>query len=325
MASYAFDRATALVPVSKGRFSLRLSPGWGGPAVAPFGGFTAAIALKAIATVLGESHPDVFSAGTEFFGAPPADSTVEAEVRVLKTGKSFATAICILSQVDPKSGSSAPFASTQATFGRLPYAGPSEALPYYSRLPSVPPPGQDACDARELFNLAGWSKPSPPFADNYELVISHADLDRLGAAVVAARSLPSGDPRRLSLGEDGEVWIRTRDGRPWDCAGVAAVTDFLGSLNYGIRFMVGGSDVPAGHAAPHSTISFSVHFFAPPRGEWLRIRQHMTLRRGTTTEYEVAAWGENGEVVAVGRQVALARPIPMGAMKRGKGAEKAKI
>lgn len=87
--------------------------------------------------------------------------------------------------------------------------------------------------------------------------------------------------------------------------------------NHGIRFMNSGSESPENSAAPHSTLSLTIHFLAPPspNTKFVRVRPHLLLRRGTLVEYEVGIWDEKGVLLCVGRQAALVRPIKVEALQ----------
>ena len=76
-----------------------------------------------------------------------------------------------------------------------------------------------------------------------------------------------------------------------------------------MRFLRDGTEVPTGSVGPHTTLSLTVHFMNPPlpHSPAVRIRPHLLLRKGNQVEYEVAIWREDGEILGVGRQVALVR------------------
>lgn len=89
--------------------------------------------------------------------------------------------------------------------------------------------------------------------------------------------------------------------------------------NHGLRFMRNGSESPPGTVSPHSTLSHSLHFLSSPlpNSRWCRIRPTILLRKGTMVEYEVTIWREDGEVLAVGRQMALVRAMQMDKIEPG--------
>ncbi|KAI9032973.1 thioesterase-like superfamily-domain-containing protein [Hyaloraphidium curvatum] len=309
--SHAFDASIALRSPRPDLYTLRLDPSWSGGGGVPFGGYSAALAAKAMQLSL-ESYPHAVSVTVELFGAPKADAEVEIEVRAHRRGKSFGTASCVLREAGGDE-----FGACLGTFGTLAAAGEAETLPHYARGAARPPEPGDAVDAWALSGAAGWFVPPPPFINQMKLRTSRADFEATKSKISEARASPVGSRERLLLGEDADTWISMADDRPLDVPSVVCFADLIGALNYGIRFMPGGSvPRPPKTFSPHSSLSLAVRFFAPPTGTALRARPMLVLRRGELVEYEVALWDADGKLVATGRQSALVRAIPEEVLER---------
>lgn len=306
----AFDESIRLAQTSPGTFARRLDPKFAGP-YGPYGGYTLALGVRAMLDELGPKFPHIIAVTTEFFSVPKADAQVELQVTVLRRGNTFATASCVLSE--PKG---APFCALLGTFGTLSPEGPFESPSHghYKRQPSLPPTPEEAADGFELFMEAGWGERGgggPPFPRNFRFWTTKTHFESFTRQIEEARRSGADESVRTDLGIDLEMWVECKDGREVDCVLAASLSDMLGSLNYGIHFMRHGMSTPPNTVAPHNSISHTAHFLAPPlpNSRFLRIRPLLLMRKGKHVEYEVTLWREDGEVVCVGRQVALARPM----------------
>ena len=228
---YAFDASVSIPQVSPTRFAGTLDGTWSGGGGVPFGGYTGALGIGCIQLALQNGDksvfPHVISASLDLFGAPPAEAAVEVDVTILRKGKSFATASCVL-----LSGGDA-FGSCLATFGTLLNdSNVHEGLPgLYQRGKALPPDPKDARNAWRLSGHSGWFDPPPPFLENHiRLVCSEKDLKKGMEAIDVARTMEKGDERRMTLGLDGtEVWVSLDDERPHDCLSVCCLADLIGA------------------------------------------------------------------------------------------------
>jgi acyl-CoA thioesterase len=191
------------------------------------------IGMRAIMDEL-QSFPHCISLSTEFLTSPKADAEIVVNVTVIRKGKSFATASCVVSEPN-----GTPVVACLGTFGTLSGEGVEESPMHghYSRPPAIPPHPEDAADGFILMWTAGWGDPShpnvngfPPFAGNFDFKTTKAHFDDVLKKIKVSRTLEAGHETRVDLGLDLDLWVSTKDGREMDCFTAAGLSDFLGSL-----------------------------------------------------------------------------------------------
>lgn len=190
MASFEFDRATAVRPAGEGRFVGEVSPDWTIGA-GPNGGYMVSIALSALGRTL--PQPDPFAV-TAHFVSRAAFAAVEVPVEVVRVGRGLSTGVARLEQEGRTK------VHVTATFGDLDaMEGPTIVQ---GEEPDIEP--LDACvpAGRRKFN---------PFTDRFDMRLTPssaawADGHPTGVAEVAG-------------------WIRFADGREPDAMSLPQFAD----------------------------------------------------------------------------------------------------
>lgn len=190
MASYDFDRATAVTSAGEGRFVGAVSPDWTIGA-GPNGGYMVSIALSALARTL--PQPDPFAI-TAHFVSRAAFSPVEIPVEVVRLGRGLSTGVARLEQEGRTK------VHVTATFGDLDTMdGPTIVQ---GEAPAIEPLEECVPASRRKFS---------PFTERFDLRLTPD-------SAAWAKGRPTGVPEVAG-------WIRFADGREPDAASLAQFAD----------------------------------------------------------------------------------------------------
>lgn len=237
--------------------------------VNPNGGYALAIVVRAMADAL--DAPDPLTV-TAHFLRPPDHGPADIEVDVVRAGRRFGTASGALVQ------GGRPRVQALATFGDLGSTrGPTlvDALP-----PDLPP--VDEC----VPLLSG----RPAEGVGAAPAIMHRFDTRLPAALGWTRGERGGEPSLAG-------WTRFADGRPPDLLSLVLFAD---GFPPPILDVVTASWVP--------TLELTVHLRGHPRAGWLRAMFRSRVLRNGLLEEDGELWDEDGELVAMSRQLAMVLP-----------------
>jgi acyl-CoA thioesterase len=270
-----FDADTGVVAVGEG-YQATIPDRWD-ISGRPNGGFLLAIAARAMAGQLRPSadahwEPSPLTV-TAHYLRPVEHGPAELSAEVIREGRRFQTVAGSLTQQGKER------LRALATFGFVP-DGVTPSLDATS-LPDLPPP--DECPSLlDLDPPEGMVGPPE--------ILSRFDL-RLGPGP----GWPSG--RRTGATEIAG-WIRFADDR---------LPDALSLLVFADAFPPAILDVVASTWVP--TLELTVHVRAHPVPGWLRARFRTRLVRDGLLEEDGELWDEDGQLVAMSRQLALLLPV----------------
>lgn len=237
--------------------------------VNPNGGYVLAMVVRAMAETLDAPHPLTVTA---HFLRPPDHGAAEIEVDVVRSGRRFGTATGALVQ------GGRPRIQSLATFGDLSSAhGPT----LVDASPPELPPVEECVPVRSGRPAEGVG--APP-------AIMHRFDTRLPAALGWTRGERGGVPRLAG-------WTRFADGRPVDLLSLVLFAD---GFPPPILDVVTASWVP--------TLELTVHLRGHPRPGWLRAVFRSRVLRDGLLEEDGELWDEDGELVAMSRQLAMVLP-----------------
>jgi acyl-CoA thioesterase len=267
-----FDTDTAVVRLAEGAYSATVTDRWNIGTV-PNGGYTMAIAMRALLDTVGRSDP---LSVTGHFLRPAEPGPAELEVEVVRAGRSASTAVVSMSQ----GGSERLRVLGSAT--ELDDDAPrSEAGPVHHGAgpPDLPPP-EDCLRGDGVLpggNLAA-------VAQRFELRISP---DHAGWA----RGAPTG---RLEIAG----WVRLADGRQPDALLLPAVVDGFPPTVFEL-----------GVAGWVPTLELTLHVRRRPAPGWLRCVIRSNHVSSGMVDEDAEVWDSTDHLVAVSRQLArLPRP-----------------
>jgi acyl-CoA thioesterase len=261
-----FDADTEVSAVGPGRWTGNVTDRW--DIGVPNGGYVLCIALAAVRAAVQRPHP---LSVTAHFLSPCDHGAAEIEVRVLKQGRSLATASAVLAQ------GGRPRLAVLATYGDLrSQNGPTLVT---TTPPSLPPPEECGFVGDRPAAVIGVR---PAIADRVEFRPSPAS-----ARALVAR----GAPAQL------EGWIRLADGRDPDTDCLPLLVDAAPPAVFAV--METGW-VP--------TLELTVHVRAVPAPGWLRAAIATRVVVDGLMEEECELWDAEGRLVAMSRQ--LARILP---------------
>jgi acyl-CoA thioesterase len=261
-----FDTDTAVTPLADGRFTATLSDDWNALGGTPNGGYSLAVALRALAhpmRELGLPDPLVVSA---FFLRRASPGLAEVHTDIARVGKRTATGEARLLRAGDE------IVRCVATFADLSQPrGRSVALPGV-QAPALPPP-DDCVDL-----LEGRSLPGVTISQRVEIRVA----ERPGWAT----GRPSGAP-------SASFWMRFADGRDADTLSLPMLVDACAPavMELGAR----GS----------STIELTAHVRARPAPGWLACHVATRHVIDGYHEEDFEIWDSTGRLVAQSRQLAL--------------------
>jgi len=201
----AFDQDTRLQPSGDQAWSGHVSPAWNIGAN-PNGGYLLALAARALREAL-PTHPDPLSVTVHYLRPGLSDQPCRIDTRILRTGRSLATARATLMQDDT------PRLEVLAALGDLGKVGEPMLAP---AAPLLPEP--DRCMPRSGEGQA----------------IALPIVDRVDVRLDPATSAAGGPPRAEVAG-----WIRLRDGRAPDALASLLFVDAFPPAVFGLLGPVG--------------------------------------------------------------------------------------
>jgi len=243
----------------------------------PNGGFLLAMATRAMAGQLRpspEAHwqPSPLTV-TAHYLRPVDHGPADLSAEVIRQGRRFQTVAGSLTQQGKER------LRTLATFGFV----PDDVTPSLDATSPPELPSPDECPSlRDLDPPEGMARPPEIF--------SRFDL-RLGPG-------PGWPTGQRSGSTEIAGWIRFADGRP---------PDALSLLLFADAFPPAILDVVASTWVP--TLELTVHVRAHPVPGWLRTRFRTRLVRDGLLEEDGELWDEDGQLVAMSRQLALLLPV----------------
>jgi len=241
--------------------------------VNPNGGYALAIVVRAMADAV--AAPDPLTV-TAHFLRPPDHGAAHVDVDVVRSGRRFATASGALVQ------DGRPRIQALATFGDLGEVhGPTlvDASP-----PELPP-------VEECVPIVSGR---PPAGVGAPPTIMHRFDTRLPELLGWSRGERGGVPRIAG-------WTRFVDGRPADLLSLVLFAD---AFPPPILDVVSASWVP--------TLELTVHLRGHPAPGWLRAVFRTRVLRDGLLEEDGELWDEDGELVAMSRQLAMVLPAESG-------------
>jgi acyl-coenzyme A thioesterase PaaI-like protein len=271
----AFDEATAVQRVAKGRYAVRpdlrfalVAPGGDVPP-AMNGGVMVATALRAVLDT--SPHPYPVATSAHFLRVPRLEPA-EVEVTWLKQGGTAATARATVIQ------EARPVLDVTVTTGSLP-ADPSANgdLSWTGEPPMLPP-------IEECVNLGPW--PGTMGADGAAGYAAHVDLRLDPATIGWRRGEPAGIPEMRG-------YFRLREDRDPDAYTLALAVDGLPPVVFGL-----------GAAGWSPTVELTWHMRAVPAPGALRVATRCRHVSGGWFDEEAEVWDAAGRLVAQSRQIA---------------------
>ena len=258
-----FAQASRVEQIAEGTWRAEIRPGWD-IAGNTNGGYMLAIVGRAMAGAVGEGQPIAISA---HYLSPGRPGPVDIDVRVLKRGRSFTTALATL-----RAGER-PVMQVTATFGRYNAAAQTHFM--LGGPPDLPAP--EEC----VEMVPGQSFP-PPLMGQIEERLHPEDTGYM-------RGAPSGYPRVRG-------WFRLRDGEVHDpMTSLLAIDAFPPPAFNG--------HLPPGWTP---TLQLSGHFRAAPGAGWLRCVHQTRFATGGFVEADGEIWSQDGStLIAQSRQLAL--------------------
>jgi acyl-CoA thioesterase len=268
---YELDADTQVRRVGEHLWRGEVSDRWSiGPY--PNGGYVLTIALNAIRQEL--PHPDPFTV-TAHYLSPPQHAPIDVEVEVIRSGRAHSTAMARMLQ-DGKER-----VRVLANYGdHTQSQGPTiiQAQP-----PEMPPP--DAC--------ARQGEPTAPMPNGLVAAIRERVEVRPAPGTMGwARGERSG---RAEVGG----WLRFADGRPVDTHALPLVADAMPPAIF---------DASPGGWVP--TLELTVHVRARPAPGWMRCWFRTRFLINGYLEEDGEVWDEQGNLVALSRQLARLNPPP---------------
>lgn len=238
------------------------------------GGYLLSIVGRAMQAATARPDPVTVTA---HFLSPGRPGPAEVTVEVVKSGRSFTTAIATLSSGGSSEGEATRRAmQVVGAFGDL--AGRSAATAGFQRVEGAPP---DLPPVEECPMLVGGEVFPPPFMNWLQLHIHPDDA-------WFATGRPSGEA--LVRG-----WFRLGDDEPIDTIGLLFAVDSFppAIVNAGVPM------------AWTPTVEFTAHVRARPEPGWLRCCFRTRFITGGFLEEDGEVWDESGRLVAQSRQLAL--------------------
>ena len=266
--AYEFDTDTAIEAVPGG-FHAELTDRWD-IAGRPNGGYLLSLATRALAGAAA-GFPDPVSV-TAHYLRPPRAGPVDIAVEEVRRGRGHATVMASLRQDGRE------FLRAMAIFTDLDTAsGPTVVA---GGPPSLPPP--DACLDIRRSPLPAWPRP-PEFFDRLDLRL----------AMQAGVGEPPG-----AEGLVGSVagWVRLADGRDPDIISLALFADAYPPAVWAIA-----------PSAWIPTLELTVHFRGRPAPGWLAGTFRTRFLVNGYLEEDGELWDSSGRLVALSRQLAIAR------------------
>jgi acyl-CoA thioesterase len=264
----SFTAATAVTALGDGRYAATLDSAWATPR-GPNGGYLAALVLRAIAAEVTDPAKAPRSLTCHFL-RPPADGSLEIEVRREREGRAVAS----LSARMLQDGETCLLAV--AAFGV-----PLDSALDYADLPMPDVPAALAVDAIEPHPKM------PPIAQQMEL-------------------RPVLGPHAFSSADEAVTggWIRMREAVPADAFAIAQYTDAW------IPAPFARLDGPVGAPTIDLTVHFRRTLPLPGVDPLAPVLLHVASTTSAEGYFEedTAIWAADGTLLAQSRQLALLRP-----------------
>jgi acyl-CoA thioesterase len=231
----------------------------------PNGGYVMSVGLQAMLNEVGQPDPLTVTA---HFLAPVATGPVETDVEVARRGRRHDAAAAVMRQSERE------VVRLLGTFADLERASGPElitALP-----PALPPP--EECIGTDAGEPA---MPVPPIAERVEVRLNP---DHVGFAL--------GSPHGIA---EISGWERFADGRQPDPLSLAVFSDALPPAVFNASLPMAW--VP--------TVELTLHVRKRPPPGWLAASFRSRFIFGGYLEEDGDLWSENGELIALSRQLAL--------------------
>ena len=261
---WAFDLDTGVKLTSTGRAEVSISPRWS-IGNAPNGGYLASLMTRAMHAPIIQKAP--FSLSLHFL-RPARPGVAGVETEIVRAGRGLSTVMGKLIQDERE------LIRALGTFGDL------ESLSSHATHPSVPPPELPPPDE------CVWGRPGPTAN------ISLADRVDMRLLPGSASWVDGAKSDQATLAG----WVRFADGRPFDALSLLFFTDAFPPPVLNLKHAT-ASWVPS--------IELTVHLRRVPRpGGWLRGQFTTRALIGGYLDEEGMLWDEDGELVAMSRQLA---------------------